>query len=186
MSTGPSASVNAVTAALDLRGVGHVGRRHRDLAARGPQRRGAPRRARRRGARAARPRRRGRPRAARSRARCRSTHPVTSTCAPCSFGTARDRTRAVQGWSRRPIRRAAMRRPIAPISTRYAACTSMNHSTCAEHERPHEHDALVERREADHRLEPGGVLREREERRREQEQRDERERSRSRSRPTTA
>ena len=80
-----------------------------------------------------------------------------------------------QGWSRRPMRRAATRRPTAPITARYAACTSSDPVHVAEHERPFEHDTLVERREPDHRLEAGGILVEREERRREEEQRDERE-----------
>ena len=46
----------------------------------------------------------------------------------------------------------------------------------AEHQRPLEHDALVQRREPDDRLETRGIAREREERGREEEQRDERER----------
>src|SRR3954451_22451825 len=44
----------------------------------------------------------------------------------------------------------------------------------AEHQRAHQHHALVQRRHPDHGLEPGRVLRDREERRREQEERHER------------
>ena len=174
MSTGPSASVSAATAIVDLGRIGHVGRRDRDLPARRAQRRrglvehvGPPRDQRDPGAPVDR------------EPRGREPDPTRSAgdehVRILELRHARGSVRRVRGSGLEQAARcgaAATRRPIAPISSEVRDVHEQRPVHVAEHERPLEHDTLVERREPDDRLQPGGIAVEREERRREQEQRD--------------